>query len=76
MRLLQDKEITVIHDCDQSECLPAEHSSPVVFIIFIIIYIFKRDFNYIHYIQFLTNECKVFKKLCEVCATAALNWQH
>ncbi len=37
MRLLQDKEMTVIHDCDQSERLPAEHSSPVVFIIFIII---------------------------------------
>ncbi len=28
-RLLQDKEITVRHDCDQSERVAAEHSSPV-----------------------------------------------
>ncbi len=61
--------MTVRRDCDQSEPV---HSSPVVFIIFII-YIFKRDFNCIHYIQFLTNLCKVFNKLCKVCATAALN---
>ncbi len=60
-RLLQDKETTVRHDCDQSEHVPAEQSSHLI--IFIIIYIFKRDLNYI---QFLTN-------LCKVCATAALN---
>ncbi len=59
MRLLQDKEMT--RDCDQSERVPAEHSSHLI--ICIIIYIFKRDLNYI---QFLTN-------LCKVCATAALN---
>ncbi len=57
--------MTVRHDCDQSERVPAEHSSPFVFII----YIFKRDLNYIHYIKFLTN-------LCKACATAALNEQH
>ncbi len=51
MRLLQDKEMT--RDCDQSERVPAEHSSHLI--IFIIIYIFKRDLNYIHYIQCLTN---------------------
>ncbi len=38
---------------DQSERVPAEHSSPVslhwVFIIFIIITMFNRDSNYIHY---------------------------
>ncbi len=62
--------MTVSHDCDQSERVPAEYSSPVVFII---IYIFKRDLKYIHYIQFLTNVCKVFNELCKVCATAALN---
>ncbi len=56
-RLFQDKEMTVRHDRDQSERVPAEHSSPV-FIIFTIIYIFKRDLNYIHYIQCLTNVLK------------------
>ncbi len=60
--LLQDKEITVRHDCDQSEsvfltCWLTQ------FIIFIIIYIFKRDLNYIHYIQCLTN---LLKQMCKV----------
>ncbi len=46
------------------------------FIIFIIIYIFNRDLNYIHLMlnKFIkTNLCKVFNTLCKVCATAALN---
>ncbi len=52
-RPLQDKEMTVrLWLWSKWTCVPAEQSSPVVFIIFII-YIFKRDFNYIHYIQCL-----------------------
>ncbi len=43
--------MTVRHDCDQSERVILQNIPRV----FIIIYIFKGDFNYIHYIQFLTN---------------------
>ncbi len=56
-RLLQDKEMTVSGDCDQSERVPAEHYSYllvntefVFLFVFIIISIFNRDLNYIHYI--------------------------
>ncbi len=61
--LLQDKEMTVRHDCDQSERVPAEYSSHLLVslcysLYYIIIYIFKRDLNYIHYIQCLTNLLK------------------
>ncbi len=82
-RLLQDKEMTVRRDCDQSERVPAEHYSLtntefVFLFVFIIILIFNRNFNYIHYIQCLTNLLKqiyvrFFHKLCKVCAKAALN---
>ncbi len=60
--------MTVRHDCDQSERVPAEYYSHLlvntefvflfVFIIFIIILIFNRNLNYIHYIQYLTNLLK------------------
>ncbi len=68
-------------------CVPAENYSYLlvntefvflfIFIICIIIYIFNRDFNYIHYYSayafIKTHLCKVFNKLCKVCATATLN---
>ncbi len=67
--LLQDKEMTVRHDCDQVNVFLQNISSPVVFIIFIIIYIFKRDLNYIHYMQCLTNLLKqMMKGLCRCCS--------
>ncbi len=57
--------MTVRCDCDQSERVPAEHSSHllvntefVFLFVFIIILIFYRNLNYIHYIQCLTNLLK------------------
>ncbi len=72
------------HDCDQSQRVPAENYSYMLvntefafLFVFIIIYIFKRDLNYIHYTMLnkliKTHLCKVFNRLCKVCATAALN---
>ncbi len=70
--------MTVRHDCDQSERVPGEHSTHLLvntesLLSLLLFRFFKRDLNYIHYIQCLTNLCKVFNKLCKVCATAALN---
>ncbi len=41
-----------------------------IFFICIVILILNRDLNCK---QCLTNLCKIFNKLCKVCATAALN---
>ncbi len=69
-RLLQDKEMTVRRDCDQSQqitltCWLTLSLFVFVFAISIIILIFNRDLNYIHYRQCLTHVCKLFHRLCK-----------
>ncbi len=64
-RLLQDKEMTVRHDCDQSECVFLQkipHLS--LYYLLLLLLIFKRDLNYIHYIQCLTNVLEQIDVIC------------
>ncbi len=71
-------------DCDQSQRVFLQNITLTCWLtlslflfIFIIIYILYRDLNYIHHTvlnKFIkTHLCKVFNKLCKVCATSALN---